>query len=223
LSNLTINFQRIIRCWKCSRGNWLCSEFFINIIKFRYFFKGYLNFSIDFLKLFFWKRSFKNFILFHENFWKYLIHINSWNFIKLSLIYHYDKVVHFLWISKVSCPYFEFYMFFFYLFTQIGKEQLHLVLHCVKLWNLCVRIFIKNVLNFTPFHFFTGLVKKSALFSILESIFTDKSRFTTLWIYTNHETEISVYTFWAVFEVFTSHQYIYLCFTTLRINIIRIN
>lgn len=175
-----------VRSWECCWGYWLSPEFLINVIKLTDFLQSWLYISIDFLKLFFWKRSFKIFILFHENFWKYLIHINSWNFVKLTLINHLDKIIHFLWIPEISRPYFEFHMLFLYLFYEIGEEQLHLILHCIKLWYFSVRVLVKNVLNFTPFHFFASLMEESTLFSILKTILADKTRFTTLRINAYH-------------------------------------
>lgn len=196
LSDFAVDWESIVGCWESGWCNRFGSEFLINVVKLAYFLESLLYLSIDFFKLFFWKRSFKNFVLFHENFWKYLVHVNSWNFIKMALVYHGNEVVHFFRVSKISCPYLELHMLFFDLLNQIGKEELHIVLHGVEFRDFCAWIFVKNVFYFTPFHLFAGLVKKGALLPILQSIFANKSRLTTLWIHTYHETRISVYAFW---------------------------
>lgn len=95
----TIDLRSEIGCWEGSWCNWLSSEFFVNIVKLCDFFKCYLNLVINFLYLFFCKWRFENLILFHENLWKYLIHVYSRYFIKLSLVDHWDKRIHFLWVS----------------------------------------------------------------------------------------------------------------------------
>ena len=207
LSNWTVKLNWEVGGWESGGCDGLASEFFIKVVKFSNLFEGNLNLSTDFIELFFLEWSFKIFILFPENLWKYLIHVNSWDFVKLSLVYHEDKVVHFLSVSEVSRPDFELGMFILNLFDESGKEQLHFVLHGGELWYFGVGIFVENVFDFAPFHFFTGLVEKRTFLSILEAIFADETWLTTLWIHTDHEAGVSIYAFRAVFEVFARHQY----------------
>ena len=93
------------------------------------------------------------------------------------------------------------------LFDEIGKEQLHFVLHGCELRDLCVGVFIENVFDFAPFHFLTGFVEKRTFLPVLEAIFTDKTRLTALRIHTDHEAGVSINAFGTVFEVFARHQY----------------
>ncbi len=136
-----------------------------------------------------------------------MIHVNTGDFVKLSLVYHKDEIVHFFRVAEVSCPYFELDVLFLDLFDEIGKEQLHFVLHGCELRDLCVGVFIENVFDFAPFHFLTGFVEKRTFLPILEAIFTDKTRLTTLRIHTDHEAGVSINAFGTVFEVFARHQY----------------
>ena len=152
-----------------------------------------------------------------------MIHVNTRDFVKLSLVDHEDEIVHFLRVAEVSCPNFELDVFFLDLFDQIGKEQLHFVLHGGELWDFSVGVFVENVFDFAPFHFLTGFVEKRTFLPILEAIVADKTRLTTLRIYTDHEAGVAVNAFGTVFEVFTRHQYSVFSFWTLLINIIRIN
>jgi len=205
LSDFTVQLKRKIRSGESSGSYRLSSKLFINIVKLPNFLQCSFNFSVEFFKLFFGKWSFKIFILFHENLWKYLIHIYSGYFVKLSLIDHHYEIVHFLWVPKVSCPYFEFDVFLLNLFDQICEEHLHFVLHGVELRDFSVGIFVKYVFNFTPFHFFTGFMKKSTFLFILESIFTNEARLTALRINTYHKARVSIDTLGKVFEMFACH------------------
>lgn len=136
-----------------------------------------------------------------------MIHVNTGDFVKLSLVDHEDKVVHFFRVAKVSGPDFELDVFLLDLFDEVGEEQLHFVLHGCELWDFSVGVFVENVFDFAPFHFFAGLVEKRTFLAIFEAVFTDKTWLTTLGIYTDHEAGVSVDAFGAVFEVFASHQY----------------
>jgi len=205
LSYLTVNKK-----WEIGRGisSWsyrLSSELSIYIIKITNLLKSYFNLSVDFLKLFFREWCFHNFLLFHENLRKYLIHINTRNFIELALIYHCNKVIHLLRIPKTSRPYFKFHMFIFNFFYHICKENLHLILHWTELRDFCIWIFIENILNFTPFHFLAALVEQSTFLTIVQTILADESWFTALRVNTYHETEVTIYALWTCFEMFRCH------------------
>ncbi len=88
-----------------------------------------------------------------------MIHVDTRDFVKLSLVDHENEVVHFFRVAKVSGPDLELDMLLLDLFDEIGKEQLHFVLHGGELRNFGVGIFVENVFNLTPFHFFTGFVE----------------------------------------------------------------
>jgi hypothetical protein len=98
-------------------------------------------------------------------------------------------------------------MLLFDFFDHVGEEHLHLVFHVVEFRDFGVRIFIKYVFDFSPLHLFTVLVEQSTFLFVIESISTNKTWLTTLRIHTYHKARISIYAFWVVLEMFTSHQY----------------
>lgn len=98
------------------------------------------------------------------------------------------------------------------LFDHAGEKKFHLVLHGTKLRYLGVGVLVKDVLDFRPFHFFTGLMKQSTLLPVIESVFANEARLTALGIHTDHQTRIAIDAFRQIFEVFTSHQYFFLAF-----------
>ena len=159
LGDKTVEGKGKVGSWESGGCNGLSSELLVEVVKLTNFFKGSLNLSAHFFKLLFGEGSFKIFILFHENLWKYLIHVDTRDFVKLSLVDHENEVVHFFRVAKVSGPDLELDMLLLDLFDEIGKEQLHFVLHGGELRNFGVGIFVENVFNLTPFHFFTGFVE----------------------------------------------------------------
>ena len=125
------------------------------------------------------------------------------------MVDHCNEIVHFFGVPKTPCPDLEFDMFVLDAFDHVCKEKLHLILHGAELWYFGVGVFIKDVFDFAPFHLLAVLVEQCALLSVLESIGTDETRLTALWVDTDHETLVSVDTLRGVFEMFGSHLNIY--------------
>lgn len=210
LGNVAVNNEWEIVGRESRRGDRLWPELLVDVVKFSNLFEYQLNFTIDSFDLFFAEGRLYNFFLFHEDLRENLIHVDSWDFVELALVDHGDKVVHFLGVTKTSCPDLELDVFVFDALDHVGEEELHLILHGTELRDFGVGIFIENVFDLTPFHFLAILMKQRALFSVFESIGTDEARLTALGIDTDHETLVTVNTLRRVFEVFGGHLNIYL-------------
>ena len=122
--------------------------------------------------------------------------------IELALVDHVYEVVHFLGVSKVSGPYFELYVLVLDSLDEIGEEYLHFIKHAAEFRDFGVRIFVKNVFDFAPFHFFAIFVEEGTLLAIIESGLADETRLTTLGVDTDHETFVSINTLRQSFEMF---------------------
>jgi len=219
LGDSTVNEKWEACWWKCGWCHWLASEFSVNVVNIADFFESSFNLTVYSLKLFFAERSFNNFLFFHENLRKYLIHVNAWNFIKLPLVDHRDEVVHLFRVSKAPGPYLELYMFVFYTFDHVGEKHFHFILHGAEFRNFGVGVFVEYVFDFGPSHLFTCFMEECAFFPIVQTMFTDEAGFSALGVHTDHETMIAINALWKCLEVFWGHDDIFLPLF-LSINII---
>ena len=213
LSNVTVNNKREIAGGEGRGSNGFWSELLVNVVELTDFFKHYLNFTIEFFDFLFREGRLYNFLLFHENFGKNLIHVDSWDFVELSLVDHRDEVIHLLRIPKTPCPNLEFHMLILDALYNVCEEEFHLILHCAELWYFDVGVFVKDVFDLAPFHLLTTFMEQCTLFTVLEPISADEARLTALRVNTNHKTLVAIYTFRRVFEMFGSHLSIYVWYT----------
>lgn len=113
-------------------------------------------------------------------------------FIIIFIVYLLNKSHHSLTVAKVSDENLELKMFLLHLFDQVAEKCFHLFDEFSELRCASVRIFINNVIQFSPLHFLAGFVEKTALVSVIDALFTYETRLLAVWINTKNGALVAI-------------------------------